>query len=86
MANKTWNTNRTGGGTYEFSQDAQGKYVLNSVGFQKFGKLNLPELKTEATKTTTTKDTKTASTQTKEAFGNVQPFYYKSYSNTHRLA
>jgi len=77
MANKTWNTNRTGGGTYEFSQDAQGKYVLNSVGFQKFGKLNLPELKTEATKTTTTKDTKTASTQTKEAFGNVQPFYYQ---------
>jgi len=77
MANKTWNTNRTGGGTYEFSQDAQGKYVLNSVGFQKFGKLNLPELKAEATKTTTTKDTKTASAQTKEAFGNVQPFYYQ---------
>ena len=77
-AAKGWKVNRTGGGTYEFSQDAQGKYKLNSIGFQKFGKLNLPELKTEATKTTTTpKDTKTASDQTQKAFGDVQPFYYK---------
>ena len=76
-AAKGWKVNRTGGGTYEFSQDAQGKYKLNSIGFQKFGKLNLPELKTEATKTTTTpKDTKTASDQTQKAFGNVETFYY----------
>ena len=35
MAKQTWDTSRTGGGTYEFSQDAQGNYNLNSVGFQK---------------------------------------------------
>jgi len=74
MATKqTWDTSRTGGGTYEFTQDAQGNYNLNSVGFQKLGKLNLPELKTEAT---TTRDTATASAQTAKAFGDVQPFYY----------
>jgi len=79
---KTWDANRTGGGTYEFSRDAQGNYVLNSVGFQKFGKLNLPDLGKSTTQTTqttkdTTKDTATASAQTKQAFGNVQPFYYE---------
>ena len=74
MATKqTWDTSRTGGGTYEFTQDAQGNYNLNSVGFQKLGKLNLPDLKAE---TTTTKDTATASAQTAKAFGDVQPFYY----------
>ena len=78
---KTWDANRTGGGTYEFSRDAQGNYVLNSVGFQKFGKLNLPDLgkaTTQTTKTTkdTTKDTAALSTQTKQAFGDVKPFYY----------
>ena len=79
MAKQTWDTSRTGGGTYEFSQDAQGNYNLNSVGFQKLNKLNLPELKAEAT-TTTAADTKkaaaTVSAQTKQAFGDVQPFYY----------
>ena len=25
---KTWDTSRTGGGTYEFTQDAQGNYNL----------------------------------------------------------
>ena len=74
MATKqTWDTSRTGGGTYEFTQDAQGNYNLNSVGFQKLGKLNLPDLKAE---TTTVKDTATASAQTAKAFGDVQPFYY----------
>ena len=75
---KTWDTSRTGGGTYEFTQDAQGNYTLGSVGFDKISKLNLPELKAEATTTAadTTKTTATASAQTAKAFGNVQPFYY----------
>jgi len=75
---KTWDTSRTGGGTYEFTQDAQGNYVLGSVGFDKISKLNLPELKAEATTTAadTTKAAATVSAQTKQAFGDVQPFYY----------
>jgi len=77
MAN-TWDTSRVGGGTYEFQKDASGNYNLKSVGFNKLNKLNLPELKAEATTTTTgqAKDTATASAQTTQAFGNVQPFYY----------
>ena len=79
MAN-TWDTSRVGGGTYEFQKDASGNYNLKSVGFDKLNKLNLPELKTEATKTTATqdntKDTAALSSQTKQAFGDVQPFYY----------
>ena len=77
MAN-TWDTSRVGGGTYEFQKDASGNYNLKSVGFNKLNKLNLPELKAEATTTTTgqAKDTATASAQTTKAFGNVQPFYY----------
>ena len=35
---KTWDTSRTGGGTYEFTQDAQGNYTLGSVGFDKLSK------------------------------------------------
>ena len=76
---QTWDTSRTGGGTYEFVQDAQGHYKLQSVGFEKLNKLNLPELKKEkvdATTTTPKKDTASLSSQTKQAFGNVQPFYY----------
>ena len=76
---QTWDTARTGGGTYEFVQDAQGHYKLQSVGFEKLNKLNLPELKKEkvaATTTTPKKDTAALSSQTKQAFGNVQPFYY----------
>jgi hypothetical protein len=76
MAKQTWDTSRTGGGTYEFTQDAQGNYVLGSVGFQKLSKLNLPELQKEAVTTDTTKAAATASAQTKQAFGDVQPFYY----------
>ena len=78
MAKQTWDTSRTGGGTYEFTQDAQGNYTLGSVGFQKLNKLNLPELKAEATTTAadTTKAAATVSAQTKQAFGDVQPFYY----------
>ena len=76
MAN-TWDTSRVGGGTYEFQKDASGNYNLKSVGFNKLNKLNLPELKAEATTTTgQAKDTATASAQTKQAFGDVQPFYY----------
>ena len=78
MAKQTWNVDRQKGGSYEFSLDANGNYKLNSVGFNQVKTLNLPELKKEDTKTTTTpKDTKTASAQTKEAFGDVQPFYYR---------
>ena len=79
MAKTTWDANRTGGGTYEFSHNAEGKYVLNSIGFQKFGKLNLPDLGKSDTKTTkkdTTTDTAKLSKQTSEAFGDVKPFYY----------
>ena len=77
MAKQTWDTSRTGGGTYEFTQDAQGNYTLGSVGFQKLNKLNLPELKKEATTAAdTTKAAATVSAQTKQAFGDVQPFYY----------
>ena len=79
MAN-TWDTSRVGGGTYEFQKDASGNYNLKSVGFDKLTKLNLPELKPEATKTTATqdntKDTAALSSQTKQAFGDVRPFYY----------
>ena len=81
MAKQTWNVDRQKGGSYEFSLDASGNYVLNSVGFNQVKTLNLPELKKETTAaatTTTPKDTKTASAQTKEAFGDVQPFYYGS--------
>ncbi len=75
---QTWDTSRVGGGTYEFVQDAQGHYKLQSVGFEKLNKLNLPELKAEATTTAadTTKAAATVSAQTKQAFGDVQPFYY----------
>ena len=72
----TWDTSRTGGGTYEFTQDTQGNYTLGSVVFAKLNKLNLPELKKEAVTTDTTKTTKDASAQTAKAFGDVQPFYY----------
>ena len=76
---QTWDTSRVGGGTYEFVQDAQGHYKLQSVGFEKLNKLNLPELKKEtitATTDTPKKDTAALSAQTKQAFGDVQPFYY----------
>ena len=74
---KTFNVDRTKGGTFSFKLDAQGNYTLQKDGFEGVNTLNLPELKAEATKTTTTQDTKTASAQTKEAFGDVQPFYYQ---------
>jgi len=77
---KTWDTSRTGGGTYEFSQDAQGRYTLNSVGFKGINKLDLPELKTGAAATTAAdtskKDIAALSAQTTQAFGDVAPFYY----------
>ena len=74
----TWNVDRKKGGTFSFKLDAQGNYGLHKDGFEGVKTLNLPELKKEDTKTTTTtKDTKTASAQTKEAFGDVQPFYYR---------
>jgi hypothetical protein len=77
---KTWDTSRTGGGTYEFSQDSQGRYTLNSVGFKGINKLDLPELKTGAAATTAAdtskKDIAALSAQTTQAFGDVAPFYY----------
>jgi len=82
---KTWDTSRTGGGTYEFSQDAQGRYTLNSIGFKGISKLDLPELKTGAAATTaadTPKDVAALSAQTTQAFGDVQPFYYDQEGRT----
>jgi len=81
---KTFNVDRKKGGTYEFEIDAQGNYNLKKSGFGDIKTLNLPELKAEATKTTTTQDTKTASAQTKEAFGDVQPFYYQNRGDGQR--
>ena len=74
---KTWDVDRKKGGTFSFKLDAQGNYTLQKDGFGSVKTLNLPELKKEDTKTTITKDTKTASDQTKKAFGDVQPFYYR---------
>ena len=74
---KTFNVDRTKGGTFSFKLDAQGNYGLHKDGFDKVKTLNLPELKAEATKTITTQDTKKISDQTQKAFGDVQPFYYK---------
>ena len=77
----TWNVDRKKGGTYEFEIDAQGNYQLKKSGFGDVKTLNLPELKAEATKATTqdaTQDVAKLSAQTKEAFGDVRPFYYGS--------
>ena len=81
---KTFNVDRTKGGTFSFKLDAQGNYTLQKDGFEGVKTLNLPELKAEATKTITTQDTKTASAQTKEAFGDVQPFYYQNRGDGQR--
>jgi hypothetical protein len=76
---KTFNIDRTKGGTYSFKLDAQGNYTLQKDGFEGVKTLNLPELKAESKATILpVKDTtKKASDQTKEAFGDVQPFYYQ---------
>ena len=83
---KTWDTSRTGGGTYEFTQDPHGRYTLRSVGFKGISKLDLPELKTEAAATTTAdtskKDIAALSAQTTQAFGDVAPFYYDKEGKT----
>jgi len=55
MAVKTWDTSRTGGGTYELEKDSSGNYQLKSVGFAQVNKLNLPDLKTSDATTTTPK-------------------------------
>ena len=77
---QTWDANRTGGGTYEFEQDAQGNYQLKTVGFNKLNTLNLPELKKENVAKTSTTDvakaqTDAMKTQTSQAFGDVRPTY-----------
>jgi hypothetical protein len=75
----TWNVDRKKGGTYSFKLDAQGNYGLHKDGFEGVKTLNLPELKKESKATISPVDdsTKKASDQTKEAFGDVQPFYYR---------
>ena len=69
---KTFDTSRTGGGTYELALDANGNYNLNSVGFDQINKLNLPDLKTSDTTSvadTTKKATEdTIKAQTTEVF------------------
>ena len=54
MAVKTWDTSRTGGGTYELEKDSSGNYQLKSVGFAQVNKLNLPDLATSDTTAATT--------------------------------
>lgn len=51
---QTFDTSRVGGGTYEFELDSTGNYKLKSVGFEKIDKLNLPDLKSNATTTAST--------------------------------
>ncbi len=72
---KTFNPNRTGGGTFSMVRDAQGNYTLKETGFDKISSLNLPDLgavaaTTTAAKTDTAADTTgtTAAQQTAAAF------------------
>ena len=76
---QTFNVDRKKVGTFSFKLDAQGNYTLQKDGFEGVKTLNLPELKKESKATILpVKDTtKKASDQTKEAFGDVQPFYYR---------
>ena len=67
MAVKTWDTSRTGGGTYELEKDSSGNYQLKSVGFAQVNKLNLPDLKTSDATTTTTDTSKTEEKKTEVA-------------------
>ena len=81
---KTFNVDRTKGGTYEFELDAQGNYNLKKSGFDKVKTLNLPELKAESKASILPVETEKASKQTKEAFGDVQPFYYQNRGDGQR--
>ena len=75
MAIKTFNPNRTVGGTFSLVRAADGTYSVKENGFESLGVLNLPELSDSAVTTTATKtDTATDITdttvedQTKKAF------------------
>ena len=75
MAIKTFNPNRTVGGTFSLVRAADGTYSVKENGFESLGVLNLPELSDSAVTTTATKtdtaadiiDT-TVEDQTKKAF------------------
>ena len=75
MAIKTFNPNRTVGGTFSLVRAADGTYSVKENGFESLGVLNLPELSDSAVTTSTTKtdtaaditDT-TVEDQTKQAF------------------
>jgi hypothetical protein len=75
MAIKTFNPNRTVGGSFQLVRDASGNYSIKEVGFEQLGSLPLPDLADSAVTTSTTKtdtaaditDT-TIEDQTKKAF------------------
>jgi len=75
MAIKTFNPNRTVGGSFQLVRDANGDYSIKEVGFEQLGSLPLPDLADSAVTTSTTKtdtaaditDT-TVEDQTKKAF------------------
>ena len=55
MAIKTFNPNRTVGGTFSLVRAADGTYSVKENGFESLGVLNLPELSDSAVTTSTTK-------------------------------
>ena len=75
MAIKTFDPNRTVGGSFQLVRDASGNYSIKEVGFEQLGSLPLPDLADSAVTTSTTKtdtaaditDT-TVEDQTKKAF------------------
>ena len=75
MAIKTFDANRTVGGSFQLVRDASGNYSIKEVGFSQLGSLPLPDLADSAVTASTTKtdtaaditDT-TVEDQTKKAF------------------
>jgi hypothetical protein len=63
MAIKTFNPNRTVGGSFQLVRDASGNYSIKEVGFEQLGSLPLPDLADSAV-TTSAKKTKTATEET----------------------
>jgi hypothetical protein len=63
MTIKTFNPNRTVGGSFQLVRDANGDYSIKEVGFSQLGSLPLPDLADSAV-TTSAKKTKTATEET----------------------
>ena len=73
MAIKTFNPNRTVGGTFSLVRAADGTYSVKENGFESLGALQLPDLSATAVTPDTpdtpeTPDTPTVEDQTKQAF------------------